>query len=137
MFPVLGLPLRGARNADREGGSDALTLAGDKSRGVGTRLILPPCECGREPSTARRGTSLNEPLKLLAGVGARSESSLFLAISASRDACKASSWAFAWGDRGMRTERADERREGDCLVGSSVVSVSSVAGAEASVDVEF
>lgn len=37
----------------------------------------------------------------------------------------------------MRTERAEERRDGVCLVESSDGSVSSVAAAEASVDVEF
>lgn len=137
MFPVLGLSLRGSRNADREDGSEALTFAGDRSRGVGTLLILPPIVCGGDPSTARRGTSLPTLSAVLADIGARSESSLLLAISASRDACRASSWALAWGDRGMRTERAEERREGVCLIESSDGSVSSVAAAEASVEVEF
>ena len=74
-------------------------------------------DCRLESSTTRNGSGKPG----VAGVSGSfcSEdfgSSADFAISSSREACRASSCAFAWGERGgraLRVERADDLRDGD------------------------
>lgn len=99
---------------DNEVGLDELTSSG--------RTVL---SSGFEESDANPG----EP---------DSASSLDLAISASNDACRASSWVFGCGDRGGRllVDRADDRRDG-VLLASCEESKSCTASEDDSVEFEF
>ncbi len=67
-----------------------------------------------------------------------SASSLDFAISASNEACRASSWEFGCGDRGGRllVDRAEDRRDG-VLLASCEVSKSCTASEDDSVEFEF
>ena len=85
------MPFRGSRNADRGSGSEARTLLGDRSSGVGTLFGL-DTGGSRDESIIKAGmTTLVMPVLCL---DIKAEESPSLAISASRDACKASSCEF-------------------------------------------
>ena len=87
------MPFRGSRNADRGSGSEARTLLGDRSSGVGTLFGL---DTGGSPdeSIIKAGMTTFVTSGLRLDIEAESPSSEAFAISASKDACKASSCEF-------------------------------------------